>query len=566
MKAKQIRQKYLNFFKAKGHAIIPSAPLIPEHDPTVLFTTAGMHPLVPYLLGQKHPMGNRLANIQKCIRTSDIEEVGDSTHLTFFEMLGNWSLGDYFKKEAISWSFEFLTKKLKIPIEKLAISVFKGDKNIPRDIESAKIWQSLGIPKKRIAYLGRKDNWWGPAGKTGPCGPDTEMFYWIGKTKLPKKFDPTNKHWIEIWNNVFMEYNKTAKGKYQPLKQKNVDTGMGLERITAVLQNKNSVYETSLFKTIIEKIKQIQPEIKKRQLQIVADHVKAAVFIIADGAKPSNTNQGYVVRRLIRRAMRYCKNIIPVAEEVIKIYRDTYQKIKEPIVLESIQKEQEKFAKCLEKGLKEFKKINGDISGKQAFDLYQSYGFPIEMTKELAQEKNVSVDIKDFKKRSKKHQKLSRQAACGKFKAGLADHQNKTINLHTATHLLLQALRQILGNHVKQAGSNINPKRLRFDFTHKKKLTDKQLKKIENLVNQKIKAGLPIKCQEMPLKRAEKSGALANFKTRYPDIVRVYQIGNFSKEICAGPHAKNTADLGKFKIIQEKSSSAGVRRIKAILK
>ncbi|MEK9165514.1 MAG: alanine--tRNA ligase [Patescibacteria group bacterium] len=586
MTSSTIRQKYIDFFKTKGHKQIPSSSLIPENDPTVLFTTAGMHPLVPYLLGEPHPLGRRLCNAQKCIRTGDIDEVGDNTHFTFFEMLGNWSLGDYFKADAIKWSFEFLTSKkwLGLDIKRLAVSVFAGDADAPRDEESAKIWQSLGIPKERIAYLGKADNWWGPAGQTGPCGPDTEMFYRVSDDPAPREFDPNDKHWVEIWNDVFMEFNKTADGEYKPLSQKNVDTGMGLERITAVLQGVKSVHETDLFKQTIDQLKSKNSKLTDREIRIITDHVKAAVFIIADGIEPSNVDQGYVVRKLIRRAMRYQNDLIPTAREVVKIYQDIYPEVNNQNILTVIRQEQEKFGKTLKKGLKELSKLkklvpgfNQGIDAKTAFNLYQSYGLPLEIIKD---ETSAKISENDFQQELKKHQELSRTASAGRFKAGLADNQEKTVRLHTATHLLLAALRQVLGEDIKQAGSNITPERLRFDFTHKEKMAPEQILEVEKIVNEKIQAGLPVSCMEMTLEQAEKQGALATFKARYPEKVKVYSIGGCncpmgkcicqrgicSAEICSGPHAQNTSKLGQFKIIKEESSSSGIRRIKAVLK
>ncbi len=561
MEANQIRKKFLNFFEKKGHKIIPSASLVPQDDPTVLFTTAGMQSLVPYLLGQTHPLGKRLANVQKCLRTDDIDEVGDDSHNTFFEMLGNWSLGDYFKKEAIEWSFEFLTKELNIPLEKLAVSVFEGEQenNILRDEESAEIWQSLGIPKERLVYLGREDNWWGPAGKTGPCGPDTEVFCWTGKEQAPAKFAPGDSRWVEVWNDVFMEYNKTEDGKFVPLKQKNVDTGMGLERITAVMQNKSNVFETDLFASIIGK--------NSKAERIIADHIRASVFILAEGIAPSNVERGYVLRRLIRRAIRY-GNISGIAEKVIEIYQEPYPELikNQDFILQELGKEEKAFNKTLERGLKQFEKIARDnINGKEAFDLYQSFGFPIEMTKELAKEKGIGVDENGFEQELEKHQELSRTAAAGKFKSGLADQSEKTIKYHTATHLLHSALRQILGDKVQQMGSNITSERLRFDFSFDRKLTEQEIKEVENLVNQKIEQDLEIKMEEMPLEQAQKQGALSFFREKYPDKVKVYSIQGFSKEICAGPHVKRTLELNTFKITKEQSSSAGIRRIRATL-
>ena len=577
MDRKRLIKKYLEFFKSKDHKIIPSASLIPENDPTVLFTTAGMHPLVPYLLGKKHPLGKRLTNVQKCIRTTDIEEVGDTTHHTFIEMLGNWSLWDYWKKEAIEYSFEFLTKILKISKEKLYVTVFKGDKDAPRDNESSQIWESLGI--KKIKFLGKKDNWWGPIGNTGPCGPDTEMFV-------------DN---IEIWNDVFMEYNKTSKGNYEPLKQKNVDTGMGVERTLAILNGLEDNYMTEIWRPIIKQIEKLSKreyDKHKIRIRIIADHIKAAVFIIANGIQPSNTEQGYVLRRLIRRAIRHGKRLglenftDKVAEPVFKIYDDyTELKKNKDKILNILREEEERFNKTLEKGLiifnkkiikgiekskKSSKKIKdfGTISGKDAFLLYQSYGFPIELTIEEAKDfrgGGLKVDMKGFEKELQKHQKLSRTATKGVFGSGLADHTEKTVRLHTATHLLNQALRDVLGSNVKQKGSNITKERLRFDFNFPRKLTDKEIKKVEDLVNKKISEAIPVKSEEMSLKQALKSGAQSEFGAKYPDRVNIYTIGDFSKEICTGPHVKNTREIGKFKIVKEESSAAGIRRIKAVL-
>jgi alanyl-tRNA synthetase len=570
---KELIKKYLEFFQSKNHQVIPSASLVPANDPTVLFTTAGMHPLVPFLIGQKHPLGKRLCGIQKCIRTTDIDEVGDETHHTFFEMLGNWSLGDYWKKEAVEFSFEFLTEVLKIPKEKISVTCFKGDKDAPKDEESEKTWKSLGI--KKIKFLGKEDNWWGPAGETGPCGPDTEMFI---KDKSGKE--------VEIWNDVFMQYHKTKDGKFEPLKQKNVDTGMGVERTLAILNNLDDNYQTEVWKPIIEEIELYCGKKYKgneKPMRIIADHVKAAVFLIADGVEPSNTGRGYVLRRLMRRAiiklgnLKGKKNVygfgsdllIPIVDSIYSIYQD-YKELKEnkQRILGVIRAEGEKFDKTVNNGLNFFDKLTKNkknISGKDAFLLYQSYGFPIELTQELAEENKVKIDIKEYEQELKKHQELSRSASAGIFKSGLADHSDKTIRLHTATHLLNEALRKVLGEEVKQRGSNITPERLRFDFNFPRKLTDKEIKEVETLVNKKIKEGLEIKRNEMELKDAMTSGAQAEFGMKYPDRVSVYSIGNFSKEICTGPHVKNTKEIGKFKIIKEESSAAGIRRIKAVV-
>ncbi len=561
MKRKELIKSYIEFFKSKGHKEIPNSPLIPENDPTVLFTTAGMHPLVPYLLGQPHPEGKRLVNVQKCVRTGDIEEVGDEHHHTFFEMLGNWSLGDYFKKQAIEMSFEYLTKVLKIPKEKIHVTCFAGDKDAPRDNESAEIWKNLGI--KKIKFLSKKHNWWGPAGQTGPCGPDTEMF--IGP--------------IEIWNNVFMQYNKNEKGKYEPLKQKNVDTGMGVERTIAILNNLEDSYLTDCFKPIIEKIESLSGkkyEQNKKPMRIIADHIKASIFILAEGIQPSNTEQGYVLRRLIRRAVRYGKELgiknftTKLVEPVLKIYQDDYPELKanKKFILEELEKEEKKFEQTLEKGLNKFKKITKDkkLNGKNAFLLYQSYGFPKEMIEEECRKNKIKFSEKEFEKEFEKHQELSRTASAGRFKSGLADKGEETTKLHTATHLLLAALRTILKDpNIIQKGSNITAERLRFDFSFPRKLTKEELKQIEDLVNAQIQKSCEVIREEMSLEEAKKKGAIGVFEKKYGEKVSVYTIGDFSKEICAGPHVKNTCELGKFRIIKEESSSAGVRRIKAIL-
>ncbi len=575
MESKELREKFIKFFEGKGHTIIPPASLIPENDPTVLFTTAGMHPLVPFLLGEKHPSGKKLTDVQPCIRTDDIEEVGDPVHHTFFEMLGNWSLGDYWKKEAIGWSYEFLTDKkwLGLDLNRLAVSVFTGDGDAPRDEESAKIWKDSGIREDRIAYLPKKDNWWGPAGQTGPCGPDTEMFYWTGKEPAPQVFDPSDKRWVEIWNDVFMQYFKNMDGKYEPLEQKNVDTGMGLERALAVINGFDDNYRTDLFWPLISKIEELSGkkyEDNKKEFRIIVDHVKAATFIIGDrrGVEPSNVLQGYVVRRLIRRAIRYGK-ILNLSSDfltilikgVVKIYGDSYPGIKkkENDIIDIVQKEEEKFEKTLEEGLKQFEK------GLDAFELYTSYGFPLELTLELAKEKGIRIDVEQFDQKFKEHQNLSRTASAGMFKGGLADSGEKAAQYHTATHLLLAALRQVLGDHIFQRGSNINSERLRFDFSHPDKMTPEQIKEVEDMVNQKIKEDLPVVCEEMSLDEAKKKGAMGIFENKYGEKVKTYTVGEFSKEICGGPHAKRTSELGHFRIAKEESSSSGVRRIKAIL-
>lgn len=578
---KELRNKYLDFFQSRGHKVISSASLMPENDPSVLFTTAGMHPLVPYLLGEKHPAGNRLVNYQKCIRTTDIVEVGDDTHLTFFEMLGNWSLGDYFKKEAIEFSWEFLTSPdwLSLDKDRFAVSVFAGDKDAPKDTESAEIWLSLGVPKQRIAYLPKEDNWWGPAGQTGPCGPDTEMFYWVGKEPAPSEFNPEDKRWVEIWNDVFMQYNKTAEGSYEPLDQKNVDTGMGLERTVAILNGFADVYQIDTVKSIYKKIEQLALEkSNEKNLRIITDHIRAAVMIMGDdrGVVPSNLEQGYVVRRLIRTSIRRAREIgidkpftKDLAETVIDILKDPYDELernKQKIISE-ITVEEEKFRKVLEKGeikVKEFI-ADGKISGEEAFQLYSTYGFPIEEIQRLG----VDVDMDGFEKQLKKHQEISRRGSEQKFAGGLADNSEETTKLHTATHLLHAALREVLGDHVAQKGSNITKERLRFDFSHPQKMTPEQIKKVEDWVNDKISVGYPVTFTEMSVEEAKNKGALGLFTQKYREKVKVYIVGDpsnpVSMEICGGPHVENTAELGHFKIKKEQASSAGVRRIKAIL-
>jgi len=579
----KLKDLYINYFISKGHKQIPSAPLVPENDPSVLFNTAGMQPLIPYLMGQEHPYGTRLVDYQKCIRTTDLEEVGDPTHHTFFEMLGNWSLGDYFKEESINYSFEFLTKILNIPLEKLAITVFEGTKDIPRDDFSADIWLKLGIPKERIAYLGVEDNFW-IAGETGPCGPDTEIFYWRSQEKAPKVFDPKDSRWVEIWNNVFMEFNKDENGKLTELPNKNVDTGMGVERTTSVLEGTSDNYTTSIWSNVIAKISEITSlpyEGNEKSMRIIADHLRTAAFILADpaGVKPSNTDQGYVLRRLIRRAIRHAKKLnvdlskdweLEIANLIINQYQDYYSEIKENrvIILEELTKEKIKFNKTLEKGLREFEKVikhNQEIDAINAFKLYDTFGFPIELTEELAKEQDIKVDTEGFKQKFKEHQDKSRAGAEGKFKGGLADTSDMTIKYHTAAHLLNAALQVVVDKEINQRGANITAERLRFDFNCEHKLTDKEIKNIEDVVNSWIKDDYPIMHEEMNKEVAKASGAHGMFWERYPDLVTVYTIGDFSKELCGGPHVSHTGELGTFKITKEESSSAGVRRIKAEL-
>ena len=581
MLAKELKKKYLDFFKKKQHAIIPSAPLVPTNDSSVLFNTAGMQPLVPYLSGMSHPLGKRLANVQKCLRTVDFDNIGDNAHHTFFQMLGNWSLGDYFKKEAIAWSFEFLTGKeeLNLALNQLAFTVYEGDAKVPRDEESFKLWQERGIPKERIAYVGR-DNFW-IAGETGPCGPSTEMFYWTGERKAPKKFDPTDDRWVEIWNDVFMMYEKKKEGTIIPLKQRNVDTGMGLERTLAVLNGKKSAYETDLFLPIIKKLEQLsgKPYSKhQREMRIVVDHLRAAVFILGDEVPvlPSNVDRGYVLRRLIRRAVRYGKllalksSLVPLAEATIQGYKQMYPELEKnkAVILDELKKEEDKFDKTLEIGLKEFEKMAAKeklISGKEAFLLFQSYGFPLELTEELADEKKIKVDVPGFLAEQDKHKELSRTGAEKKFKGGLADLSSETIKLHTATHLLNEALRKIISSEIKQRGSNITPERLRFDFNFARKLTAEEIKRVEDEVNKVVKQDLKVVRKEMAYKEAVKLGAQAEFGQKYPERVSIYLIGDYSKELCGGPHVEHTLQIGVFRIIKEEAIAAGVRRIKAVV-
>ena len=590
MTAAELRRKYIEFFKSKGHQEIKSASLIPDNDPTCLFTTAGMHPLVPYLQGAKHPSGTRLTDCQKCIRTGDIDEVGDPVHLTFFEMLGNWSLGDYFKKEAIDFSFEFLTGKdnLNIPIDMLAVTVFAGDENAPFDAEAFEIWKGHGIPECRIAKLGKKDNWWGPAGTTGPCGPDTEMFYWTGPKPAPETFDPSNKLWVEIWNDVFMQYNKTADGTFEPLSQRNVDTGMGLERITAVLQGKASCYETEIFASIFAALDEVRgietPAERTASERIIADHLRAATFIIADGITPGRVDQPYVLRRLIRRAIREGRKLgitgklftSTIAQVVIGQFGEFYPELVErkDVIISELDREEKQFGVTLENGIKEFQKLvdrvpafveRKVISGKNAFNLYETYGFPIELTCEMASEQNFTVDMAGYEEAYKKHQEMSRAGAEQKFKGGLADHSEATARLHTATHLLQAALRKILGEHVEQKGSNITAERLRFDFSHPEKMTPEQIAEAEKLVNEAIARDLEIVCEEMDVDSARARGAMGLFGSKYGEVVKVYTMGDVSCEICGGPHAARTGELKSFKILKEESSSRGVRRIKAVI-
>lgn len=577
-----LKDLYINYFVSKGHKQIPSAPVVPENDASVLFNTAGMQPLIPYLMGMAHPYGTRLCDYQKCIRTNDLDEVGDTYHHTFFEMLGNWSLGDYFKKDAITYSFEFLTKVLNIPVERLGVTVFAGNDTIPFDEESKNIWLSLGIPEERIAATS-EDNFW-IAGETGPCGPDSEMFYWRSDDEIPKVFDPEDKRWVEIWNDVFMQYEKKADGTVIELPKKNVDTGMGVERTTAILEGVNDNYASSVWRDVIEKIEEISGKSYKDDylsMRIIADHIRTSVFILGDdaGVVPSNTDRGYILRRLIRRIIRHARKLnidlnsdfeVTLAELIINKYSKYYEELsknKERII-DELTKEKVKFSKTLEKGLKVFEKETANlnkIDKDLAFKLYDTYGFPIELTCELAEEKNMEVDTEGFKEKFKEHQEKSRTASKGMFKGGLAGDSETETKYHTATHLLNAALKITVSEDVHQKGSNINNERMRFDFSCDHKLTPEEIKNTEDLVNKWIKEDLPVSVKEMTKEEAVKIGAEHMFIERYPDVVTVYFIGDVSKEICMGPHVKSTSEIGTFKIVKEEASSAGVRRIKAII-
>jgi len=599
MNADELRKKYIDFFISKGHAQIQGKSLLPENDPTVLFTTAGMHPLVPYLLGEEHPAGKRLVDYQKCIRTGDIDSVGDSSHLTFFEMLGNWSLGEYFKEGAIEMSFEFLTSPqwLNIPVEKLGVTVFEGDEGVPRDEESASVWKKMGIPENRIAYLPRSDNWWGPAGTTGPCGPDSEMFYYIGDTPCSNDCKPgcSCGKWLEIWNDVFMQYNKNAAGEYIPLSRKCVDTGMGIERTVTVLNGKDSVYDTEIFAPIIAEIeadcgcKYGENSEIDRSIRIIADHARSATFILGDpkAVTPSNVGAGYVLRRLIRRAVRHGRKISSegmtlskIAAVVVKLFKVSYPELEEnrALIMNELDKEQAKFMETLQKGEHEFEKLLPNLlkdprkimPGRLAFKLYDTYGFPIELTEELAFEHGIKVNREEFDDSFKKHQELSRSQSGQAFKGGLGDQGEMAVKYHTATHLLHQALRMTLGKHVAQKGSNITAERMRFDFSHDAPMTAEQIKKVEDIVNENIKKDLTVFMETMGIEEATASGAIALFGEKYESQVKVYTVGSstkdfFSKEVCGGPHVEKTGVLGRFVIQKEQSSSAGVRRIRAIL-
>ncbi|HCC83838.1 TPA: alanine--tRNA ligase [Candidatus Uhrbacteria bacterium] len=589
MTANQLRQKYLDFFKSKGHAEIQSASVVPVNDPTVLFTTAGMHPLVPYLLGEPHPAGKRLVDFQRCIRTGDIDDVGDNTHLTFFTMLGNWSLADYFKQESISWSYEFLTSAewLNIPLSHLSFTVFEGDANAPFDQEAYDKWLGLGIAPERIAKLGKEDNWWGPAGKTGPCGPDTEIFYWTSAEEPPAVYDPTDKRWMEIWNNVFMQFNKQEDGTLLPFAKGSVDTGMGLERTIVALQHRSNVYQTELFVDILKKLEELSSKAyaadaeTMKSMRIIADHIRAASIMVMDGVLPANKDQGYILRRLVRRAIRHgrklniesSKMIAAVIDEVVSSLGESYPMLveKKAAIATAIDDEAKKFEKTLAQGLREFQKVwdkTKSISGEDAFNLYQSFGFPLEVTQELAAEQGQQVDREVFAGEFKKHQDLSRSGAEQKFAGGLADHSVETTRLHTATHLLQQALRDVLGDHVGQKGSNITAERMRFDFSHGEKMTPEQIAQVEAIVNEQIKKDMPVKFELLSVEEAKARGAIGLFEDKYASVggkIKVYFVGDYSKEICGGPHVEHTGELGGFKIVKEEAVSAGVRRIKAVL-
>ena len=593
--SESLRTLYLKFFESKGHKIIPSASLIPENDPTVLFTTAGMHPLVPYLLGEKHPAGNRLCDVQKCVRTGDIDEVGDSSHCTFFEMLGNWSLGDYFKNEMIPWSFEFLTSPeyLGIPVEDIAVTCFAGDDDCPKDGESAALWEKCGILPRNIYFLPKSGNWWGPAGTTGPCGPDTEMHIIRNHKEADKlgAYDFDNAPagtFLEVWNDVFMQYNKNAEGKYEPLKQKNVDTGMGLERTLCILNGKASVYETDIFENAIAEIERLtgcrygESEEVTKAFRVVLDHVRTATFMLGDtkGIVPSNTDQGYILRRIIRRAVRFGRNIgLPqgalnnVSKTIIAKYADVYPElaVNSARVYEELEKEENKFSKTLQQGLREFEKATaciaagGVIDGVTAFHLYDTYGFPVEITCEMAREKGLNVDVGGYEAAYAEHQEKSRAGSEARFACGLADHKEETTRLHTATHLLHAALKKVCSPDIQQKGSNITEERLRFDFNFSRKLTPEEVAEVENLVNAQIKADVPVVMREMSLEQAREEGFTGLFESKYGETVKTYSIGGFSKEICGGPHASRTGELGTFKIAKQENVSAGVKRIKAVL-
>jgi alanyl-tRNA synthetase len=586
MDTKELRERYLRFFESRDHVRIPSASLVPENDPSVLFTTAGMHPLAPYLMGEPHPSGKRLTNVQRCLRTNDIEEVGDASHLTFFEMLGNWSLGDYFKEESLAWSFEFLVRELGIDPERLAVTVFAGDADAPRDEESASAWRKLGISERRIYYLPKADNWWGPVGAVGPCGPDSEIFYDTGRPDHPgcRPGCPCGK-WFEIWNNVFMQYRKTENGGYEKLEQHNVDTGMGVDRTAAVLQGNDDVFSIDTLQPLVSRLEQLSGrEYTDNPLpfRVIADHVRAAGMAAADGVRPSNVEAGYVVRRLVRRAVRHA-GVLGIEEnftgELAKMTFDLFEgvypglKQAKESAAEELDREETKFKRTLERGLGKYHKLverlrggsQPRISGEQAFDLFQTYGFPLSLTVEMAREQGLEVDETDFNRLYEEHKAISRQGSSQKFSGGLSDQNIETTRLHTATHLLHASLRRVLGEHVKQMGSNITPERLRFDFSHGEKMTQSELEQVKRLVNEQIEGDLEVDYEVMPLDAALESGALAFFGERYSDQVKVYRIGEFSREVCGGPHASRTGELGRFKILKEEAVGRGVRRIRAKL-
>jgi len=583
MNARTLRQLYLDFFRDKGHAVIGGASLIPEHDPSVLFTTAGMHPLVPFLLGEPHPSGRRLANVQKCLRTDDIDEVGDQVHLTFFEMLGNWSLGDYWKREAIGWSYEFLTARLGLDPGRLYVTCFAGDADAPRDLEASEVWRSLGIPERRITFLPKADNWWGPAGATGPCGPDTEMFYDMQPGGPPDENPSTNKpRFWELWNDVFMQYDKRADGRFVPLKQRNVDTGMGLERTLAVLEGVPTLYDTELFAPIIGALRSLARASDPYAERVIADHIRAASFILAEGIVPGNLDQPYIARRLIRRAVRYGREIgiqghflARLAEVVCHTLRDVYGELEQKgeAIARALDEEETRFQRTLERGEREFDRAveearaRGEtgLAGQAVFHLYDTYGFPPELTRELARREGMDADMAGFRTAFRAHQEISRQGAAGRFRGGLAERSEVTIRLHTATHLLHAALRRVLGEHVEQRGSNITPERLRFDFSHPERMTPEQIAAVEDLVNVQIDHDLPVTWEETTVDQARAQGAIGLFAERYGERVKVYTVGDFSKEICGGPHVEHTGELGHFRVVKEEAVGSGLRRIRAVL-
>jgi alanyl-tRNA synthetase len=586
MQVTELREVYQRFFEERGHRRIPSAPLLPENDPTVLFTTAGMQPLVPYLLGEAHPMGRRLVNAQRCLRTGDIDEVGDSSHLTFFEMLGNWSLGDYFNQESLAWSYEFLTRVLGIPLNRLAVTVFAGDADAPRDDESAELWRALGMPADRIYFLPKEDNWWGPVGNTGPCGPDSEIFYDTGRPDHPGCRPGCGcGKWFEIWNNVFMTYQRTATGNLERLPRPSVDTGMGLDRSVAVLNGYDDIYMIDTLRPLIDALESLSGRRyadNPRPFRIVADHLRAATFAIADGAKPSNVEAGYIVRRLLRRAIRYGRELgiqedfcAGFSEAVLGIFAGAYPVLEQnkQVIAEEMAREETKFKATLERGLHEYHKVAERlrrkqitcIPGEEAFNLYETFGFPLALTAELAREQGLQVDAARFEALELEHRDLSRRGTEQKFKGGLADHAEQTTRLHTATHLLHAALRQVLGPSVQQKGSNITAERLRFDFSYPSKLSDEQLQQVQQIVNEQIGRDVPVSCETMALDQALAAGALAFFGEKYGEQVKVYTIDGFSKEVCGGPHVTHTGELGSFTIVKQEAVGQGVRRIRAVL-